>query len=54
MTNNDYKVCPICNGFGRVYPLKPDGKPDCTTAVYCKCQGSNEGKVAWKPLFTGS
>jgi DNA replication protein DnaC len=29
--------CPLCRGAGFVYPLLPDGKPDFTSVVPCRC-----------------
>ncbi len=37
--------CPLCRGFGLVYPLKGD-RVDYATAAYCACQGDKALKTA--------
>jgi len=35
-----YTECSYCCGAGRVYPLKPNGKPDYSKSVECsRCDG---------------
>jgi len=37
-------ACPICNGLGKVHPLLPDGKPDYSRTVPCRCTLPEAGK----------
>lgn len=43
-------TCAICNDMGVVHGVKPDGKPDWLTVIYCRCQGSMAGKIYFQTV----